>query len=378
LKTCSNATTSFTSAWIWCGAIFDVPRHRERLNKLESKIAEPGFWDDPVAAQQLLQERKQAEAQVEAERRLERWIDDLQTYLHLVHEESDPGQQQQVLAELATELGTAESYVADVETRTLLAGENDRLNAILNIKPGAGGTESQDWAEMLLRMYLKWAERHGFRTTVLDAQPGEEAGLKAATVRIEGENAYGLLAGETGVHRLVRISPFDQAARRHTSFASVFVIPEVDDRIDVVIRPEDLRIDTYRSSGHGGQHVNVTDSAVRITHLPTGIVTQCQNERSQYKNREMAMKVLRSRIYEMELEKRRAQAKKLEDQKPEISFGSQARSYVLQPYQLVKDHRTKLEIGDVDSVLNGNIDPFIRAGLVARRVAATDAVEERK
>jgi peptide chain release factor 2 len=284
-----------------------------------------------------------------------------------VREETGAEQQQQILAELAAELDKAEAYVAELETRTLLAGESDRLNAILTIKPGAGGTESQDWAEMLLRMYLKWAERHGFRTAVLDAQPGEEAGLKAATVRIEGENAYGLLAGETGVHRLVRISPFDQAARRHTSFASVFVIPEVDDRIEVVIRPEDLRIDTYRSSGHGGQHVNVTDSAVRITHLPTGIVTQCQNERSQYKNREMAMKVLRSRVYELELEKRRAEARKLEDQKPEISFGSQARSYVLQPYQLVKDHRTKLEIGDVDSVLDGGIDPFIHAYLVARR-----------
>ncbi|HEV2387664.1 MAG TPA: peptide chain release factor 2 [Candidatus Acidoferrales bacterium] len=347
--------------------MFDVARHREQLTALEKKTAEPGLWDDPAAAQKILQERKQAEDRVEADRRLERWLEDLETYIHLAREETDATQHQQVLAELAAELDKAEAYVADLETRTLLAGENDRLNAIVNIKPGAGGTESQDWAEMLLRMYLKWAERHGFRTTVLDAQPGEEAGMKAATLRVEGENAYGLLAGETGVHRLVRISPFDQAARRHTSFASVFVIPEVDDRIEVVIRPEDLRIDTYRSSGHGGQHVNVTDSAVRITHLPTGIVSQCQNERSQYKNREMAMKVLRSRIYELELEKRQAEAQKLEDQKPEISFGSQIRSYVLQPYQMIKDHRTKLEIGDVNSVLDGGIDPFIHAYLVARR-----------
>ena len=275
-----------------------------------------------------------------------------------------------MLAELAAELAAAEKYVGELETRTLLAGENDRLNALVTIKPGAGGTESQDWAEMLLRLYLRWAERHGFRAEILDITAGEEAGVKAVTFRVEGENAFGLLWGESGVHRLVRISPFDQAARRHTSFASVFVIPEVDDRIEVVIKPEELRIDTFRAGGHGGQHVNMTDSAVRITHLPSGLVAQCQNERSQHKNKEMAMKVLRSRVYEMELEKQRAQARKLEDQKPEISFGSQIRSYVLQPYQLVKDHRTKLEIGDVQSVLDGEIDPFIHAYLVSRHTPA--------
>ncbi len=272
-----------------------------------------------------------------------------------------------MLAELAGELDQAEKYLTELETRTLLSGENDRLNAIVTIKPGAGGTESQDWAEMLLRLYLKWAERHGFRATILDITSGEEAGVKSVTFRVEGENAYGLLSGESGVHRLVRISPFDQAARRHTSFASVFVIPEVDDRIEVVIKLDDLRVDTFRSSGHGGQHVNVTDSAVRITHLPTGIVVSCQNERSQMKNRDMAMKVLRSRLYEFELEKRREEARKLEEAKPEISFGSQIRSYVLQPYQMVKDHRTKLEVGDVESVLDGKIDPFIHAYLVSRR-----------
>ncbi len=248
-----------------------------------------------------------------------------------------------------------------------MAGESDRLNAIVTIKPGAGGTESQDWAEMLLGLYLKWAARHGFRAEILDITAGEEAGVKAVTFRVEGENAYGLLVGESGIHRLVRISPFDQAARRHTSFASVFVIPEVDDRIEVVIKPEDLRIDTFRAGGHGGQHVNMTDSAVRITHLPTGLVASCQNERSQHKNREMAMKVLRSRVYDLELEKRREEARKLEEQKPDISFGNQIRSYVLQPYQLVKDHRTKLEMGDVEAVLDGKIDPFIHAYLVSRR-----------
>ncbi len=318
----------------------------------------------------MLQERKEADDCVEADRRLERWMGDLEAYLVLAAEETGAAQQQQLLAELAGELAEAEKYVGALETRMLLAGENDRLNAIVTIKPGAGGTESQDWAEMLLRLYLRWAERHGFRAEILDITSGEEAGVKAVTFRVEGENAYGLLVGESGVHRLVRISPFDQAARRHTSFASVFVIPEGDDRIEVVIRPEELRIDTFRAGGHGGQHVNMTDSAVRITHLPSGLVAQCQNERSQHKNREMAMKVLRSRVYEMELEKRQEAARKLEDQKPEISFGSQIRSYVMQPYQMVKDHRTKLEIGDVQSVLDGEIDPLIHAYLVSRRTPA--------
>jgi peptide chain release factor 2 len=291
----------------------------------------------------------------------------------LVHEETDAAQREAILAEASRELDAADAYVAELETATLLAGENDRLNAIATIKPGAGGTESQDWAEMLLRMYLRWAERKGFRATVIDSTPGEEAGIKSATLRVEGENAYGLLATESGVHRLVRISPFDQAARRHTSFASVFVIPEIDDRIEIVIKPEDLRIDTFRAGGHGGQHVNVTDSAVRIVHLSTGIVVQCQNERSQHKNRELAMKVLRSRLYEYELEKRQEEARKLDEAKPEISFGSQIRSYILQPYQMVKDHRTKFEMGDVNRVLDGDLDPFIRAYLFSRRGKAPGA-----
>ena len=249
----------------------------------------------------------------------------------------------------------------------MLNGEADALNAIVTVHPGAGGTESQDWAEMLLRMYLRWAEQQGFKTEMNDYQAGEEAGIKSATFTIIGENAFGQLAGESGVHRLVRISPFDSAKRRHTSFASVYVSPEIDETINVDLKLEDLRIDTYRSGGKGGQHVNTTDSAVRMTHLPTGIVVQCQNERSQHKNREKAMKMLRSRLYEYELEKKRAISKKLEDSKLEINFGSQIRSYVLQPYRIAKDHRTKVEVGDVDKVLDGYLEPFLRGYLLAKR-----------
>jgi len=257
--------------------------------------------------------------------------------------------------------------VDQLETTSLLPSENDQLNAIVTIHPGAGGTESQDWAEMLLRMYRRWAERHNFKFTLNDYQPGEEAGLKSATFTVTGDYAYGLLSAESGVHRLVRISPFDQAARRHTSFASVYVSPEIDDTINIEIKPDELRVDTYRSAGKGGQHVNTTDSAVRITHIPTGIVAQCQNERSQHRNREMAMKFLRSRLYALELQRRREAAQKLEDSKGEIAFGNQIRSYVLHPYRLIKDHRTKFEVGDTDRVLDGDIDPFIEAYLKSRR-----------
>ncbi len=325
------------------------------------------MWQNQEQAQKTFQERKRLEERIGAEEKLARWAGDLETYFHLAHEETEVAQREALLAELERELAAADAFVTELETKTLLSGENDSLNAILTIKSGAGGTESQDWAEMLLRMYLRWAERKGLRAAVIDSMPGEEAGLKSATVRMEGENAYGLLAGESGVHRLVRISPFDQAARRHTSFASVFVIPEVDERIDIVIKPEELRIDTFRAGGHGGQNVNKIESAVRITHLPSGIVVQCQNERSQHKNREMAMKVLRSRLYEFELEKREAETRKLDESKLDISFGSQIRSYILQPYRMVKDHRTKLEIGDVDRVLGGDLDPFIRSYLLSRR-----------
>ena len=245
----------------------------------------------------------------------------------------------------------------------LLGGENDGLNAIVTIHPGAGGIEAQDWAEMLFRMYMRWAEKGGYKTEILDRQAGDEAGLKSVTFTASGDYAYGYLSAESGVHRLVRISPFDSASRRHTSFASVSVYPEIDDRVEVDIDEKDLRIDTYRSSGAGGQHVNVTDSAVRITHQPSGIVVQCQNERSQHKNRATAMKILRARVYEMELEKKRAEAQAIEDNKMDIAWGSQIRSYVLAPYRMVKDHRTKVEAGDVDRVLDGGLDGFIKAFL---------------
>jgi peptide chain release factor 2 len=272
-----------------------------------------------------------------------------------------------ISADLQREIGQLQGVLDRLETETLLSGESDALNAIVTIHPGAGGTESQDWADMLLRMYLRWAEQQGFQTVLNDYQPGEEAGLKSATFTVNGQYSFGLLTSEIGVHRLVRISPFDQAKRRHTSFASVYVSPEIDESVEVVIKPEDLRVDTYRSSGKGGQHVNTTDSAVRITHIPTGLVSSCQNERSQHKNRERAMSMLRSKLYELEMEKKREATKKIEDSKLDIDFGSQIRSYVLQPYRLVKDHRTKVEVGDVDRVLDGNLKPFIQAYLRMRR-----------
>jgi len=252
------------------------------------------------------------------------------------------------------------------EVKKMLGGEHDRRNAIITVHPGAGGTESQDWAEMLLKMYMRWAERRGLATEVMDLQPGDEAGIKSATLAMNGEYAYGLLMAEAGVHRLVRISPFDQAKRRHTSFASLYVWPEMPDDVDITIDDKDLRVDTYRSSGAGGQHVNVTDSAIRLTHLPTGIVVSCQNERSQHKNRASAMKVLRARLYDRKLKEQQQALEKLGGEKKDIAFGSQIRSYVLQPYQMAKDHRTKFEVGDVERVLGGDLDGFIKAYLMAK------------
>jgi peptide chain release factor 2 len=321
-----------------------------------------------------MRERKRMEEQLAADEELVRRTSDIEAYFDLARE-GEP-----VEEDLAREIKALDEYATKLEERTMLSGETDPLNAIVTVHPGAGGTESQDWAEMLMRMYLRWAEQQGFRTEMNDYQDGEEAGIKSATFTISGEYAFGLLSGESGVHRLVRISPYDAAKRRHTSFASVFVSPEIDDSIEVEIKAEDIRVDTYRSGGKGGQHVNTTDSAVRITHIPTGIVVSCQNERSQHKNRDKAMKMLRSRLYEYELEKKKAETKKLEDAKLDINFGSQIRSYVLQPYRMAKDHRTKVEVGDVDRVLDGYLEPFIRGYLLMRRnggiPAAADAEDD--
>ena len=311
--------------------------------------------------QPLMRERKRLETLLTDDAELLRRTNDIEAYFELAKEgeATEP--------DLEREIPALVEFSEKLESKTMLSCETDPLNAIVTVHPGAGGTESQDWAEMLMRMYLRWAERQGFRTEINEIQDGDEAGIKSATFTISGDFAYGMLTGETGVHRLVRISPFDSAKRRHTSFASVFVSPEIDDTIVIDIKLEDLRIDTYRSGGKGGQHVNTTDSAVRITHIPTGLVTGCQNERSQHKNKDRAMKMMRSKLYEYELDKKKAATRKIEDSKLEIGFGSQIRSYVLQPYRMAKDLRTRVEVGDVDRVLDGDLEPFIRGYLRMRR-----------
>ena len=342
------------------GGFFDAGAKQRQFDDLQKQIADPNFWSDQDRSSKVLQQRARLEESLDLDRQITLRLDDVQALMELARE-GEP-----VVDEFASQLKDTETFIDHLETKVLLSGENDRLNAIVNIHPGAGGTEAQDWAEMLMRMYLRWAEQNNFKTQMLDYQDGEEAGIKSVTFNVIGEYAYGYLASETGVHRLVRISPFDANKRRHTSFASVAVYPEVDDKIEIVIEPKDLRVDTYRSSGKGGQHVNTTDSAVRITHMPTGIVVQCQNERSQHKNREVCMKVLRARLFEVEMDKKKADSQAIEDSKMDIAFGSQIRSYVLQPYRLVKDTRTKIEVGDVDRVLDGDLEPFMKAYLQAR------------
>jgi peptide chain release factor 2 len=344
-----------------CGAIFDAPRKQQELQKLESEINDPDFWNQPEKSQRVMQQRKRLEEAIQSSSGVAVAASDIETLFELAREGEN------VNGDLERELKSFSEKVEELETGMLLSGENAARDAIITIHPGAGGTESQDWAEMLLRMYLRWAERHKFEVTITDRLEGEGAGIKSATFEINGENVYGQLQSEIGVHRLVRISPFDANARRHTSFASVFVFPQIDDDIKIDIRPEDLKVDVFRASGAGGQHVNRTESAVRFTHLPTGIVVQCQNERSQHKNRASAMKQLRAKLFEYEMDKKRAEDQKVEDSKLEINFGSQIRSYVLAPYRMIKDHRTKLSIGDVDRVLDGDIDALIHAFLVWRK-----------
>jgi peptide chain release factor 2 len=323
-------------------------------------MAATDFWKDQIAAQKVMQRRKRLEGDLDLLKRLRTQEDDASVLVEWGESGED------VQKDLAAALGAFETIVDGAELQKMLGGENDRANAILTINSGAGGTESQDWAEMLLRMYLRWCDRKGYKRDLIDVQAGEEAGIKSATVIVQGEYAYGYLSAEAGVHRLVRISPVDSAARRHTSFASVFAWPEIDEAIEIEVQEKDLRVDTYRSSGAGGQHVNVTDSAVRITHLPTGIVVSCQNERSQIRNREVAMKILKARLFDLEMQKRQEKLNAVEASKKDIAFGSQIRSYVLHPYRMVKDHRTKYEVGNVDKVLDGDLDELIKTTLVAR------------
>lgn len=343
-----------------CEAFFDLSQKKAEIEAINKELSTPDIWKNQKKSQSLQQTKKKLKRDVHLFSRINENKEELEVLTELAEEEED------VEEELKQSLAFFEKDLTEAELQTLFYEEDDFRNAILTIHPGAGGTESQDWAQMLLRMYLRYAERKKFKAETIDSQPGEEAGLKSVTVRFEGDYAYGNLSQESGVHRLVRISPFDASKRRHTSFAAVFVYPEVEEDIEVEINPDDLRIDTFRSSGRGGQHVNVTDSAVRITHIPTGIVVQCQNERSQHKNKATSMKVLKARLYDLEKKKKREKLEKLEDAKSDIAWGNQIRSYVLHPYRMIKDLRTNVESGDVERVLDGNIDKFIKALLLLR------------
>lgn len=339
---------------------FDIDGKADRLGEIEATMAKNGFWDNLEQQRQVLKERAGLNDIVERFEGLRRKLEDVSVLLELAVEEND----EEELAEIGRELKALEAEISTQEMEQMLGGPDDHLDAIVSINAGAGGTEAQDWAEMLLRMYLRWTEKRGFETEIIDMQAGEEAGTKSVTFTASGRYAYGLLKAEKGIHRLVRISPFDASGRRHTSFAAVFVYPQVTDEIVIDVKQSDLRVDTYRASGAGGQHVNKTSSAVRLTHIPTGIVVQCQTERSQHRNRELAMKVLRARLYEREQHKRAEKLQQLHDSLEDIAWGSQIRSYVLQPYRLVKDHRTQLEKGNVDAVLDGDLDEFIEAYLL--------------
>ncbi|MDX2191880.1 MAG: peptide chain release factor 2 [Gemmatimonadales bacterium] len=356
-----SPTSSSTShaAWPSSGGSFDVDGKRERLNRLEAEQADPAFWANQERARTAVQEVKELKRWTEPHDRMASRIASAGELATLLEGEPDPD----MLAEVEREATALRAELEAFELQSMLQGADDGRDAILTIHPGAGGTESQDWAEMLMRMYRRWAERHGFGVTLLDLEPGEEAGIKSATLEITGGYAYGFLKAEKGVHRLVRISPFDSQARRHTSFASVFVYPDVDDTIVIEIREEDIRMDVFRASGAGGQHVNKTSSAVRLTHVPTGVVVSCQQERSQVKNRATAMKMLRAALYQRKLEEQEAARALVEATKTDNSWGNQIRSYVFQPYTMVNDHRTELKISDVHKVMDGDLDGFIQAYL---------------
>jgi peptide chain release factor 2 len=330
------------------------------VTALETRIGQPDFWNNQAEAQKTLQRRRRLQDEVDQIDALKKQEDDLGVLVEWA------GAGENVGGDLEVGLDALNQRVDAAETRRILGGEHDRSNAVVTIHPGAGGTESQDWADMLLRMYLKWIERKGFKRELVDYQPGDEVGLKSATIIVQGEYAYGLLLSEAGVHRLVRISPFDQAARRHTSFASVYVYPELENDVEIEVDEKDLRVDTFCASGPGGQGVNTTYSAVRLTHLPSNIVVSCQNERSQIRNRDAAMKVLKSRLYDLKIKEQQAKIDKLGGEKKDIAFGSQIRSYVLHPYQMVKDHRTKEQVGDITRVLDGDIDVFVKTYLKAK------------
>lgn len=340
----------------------EIPAKEEKIAELEYKMSEPSFWDDAAAAQKLNQELAALKGGVDTYRDLKAKYEDAETLYEMGIEESDPSMEDDIRAELNLIAEGLETLQLEV----LLSGEYDANDAILTLHAGAGGTEAQDWTQMLLRMYGRWAERHGFTVDTADLQPGEEAGVKSATLFIKGHNAYGFLKSEKGVHRLVRISPFDSQARRHTSFSACDVMPEIDDAVEVPINMDDVRVDYFRASGAGGQHINKTSSAVRMTHEPTGIVVQCQNERSQLQNKEQCLKMLRAKLFELEQEKKEEEIAKLEGVQQKIEWGSQIRSYVFQPYTMVKDVRTNAETGNVQAVMDGDIDPFIRAYLNAK------------
>jgi peptide chain release factor 2 len=343
-----------------CGGGFDLDGKQKRIAELNRVTTQPDFWNDADKAQAIFKEQSAIKNVLDSWEKHRSDLEEARFFLEVARDEKS----EEALSEAAVKVAATGKEIAQTELAQLLGGPDDRRNAIVTLHPGAGGTEAQDWAEILLRMYLRWCDRRGYRKEILDYQPGEEAGVKSVTFNVQGEYAYGYLKAEAGIHRLVRISPFDANSRRHTSFASVFVYPEVDDDIKVEINEADLRVDTYRSSGAGGQHVNKTDSAVRLTHLPTGIVVACQNERSQHKNRAMAMKILKSRLYELEIEKQKEKMETYHKTKKDIAWGSQIRSYVLHPYRMVKDHRTNVEVGNADGVLDGDLDQFIEAYLM--------------